>query len=100
MTGEWPQVEIDHRDGDPSNNRWLNLRPATHQQNLCNTRLRSDNTTGAKGVVFDKRNGRYRARIYLNKRHVSLGGYDTLEQASAVYAEAARKHFGEFARHV
>lgn len=37
MTGEWPE-EIDHRDLDPTNDRWTNLRIATRSQNLANRR--------------------------------------------------------------
>lgn len=97
MTGGWPEHEVDHRDRDPSNNKWRNLRVATHQQNLCNTKLRSDNTSGGKGVRLDKRNGRWRARIHIGNRERSVGAFDTFDEASAAYAAAARKQFGEFA---
>jgi hypothetical protein len=50
MTGAWPENEIDHEDRDPLNDRWLNLRPATRQQNNANRRPFSEwNTTTLPG---------------------------------------------------
>ena len=95
--GEWPDRDVDHRDGDGLNNRWRNLRLATVAQNLANARKRR-NRTGYKGVRFHKASGRYQARIHIEGREVSLGYYDTPEEAHAVYADQARRVFGEFAR--
>ena len=50
-TGEWPTEEIDHINGVESDNRMANLRQASHQQNLYNTKMRSTNTSGFKGVT-------------------------------------------------
>jgi len=96
MTGEWPESEIDHRDLDRSNNRWDNLRPATHSQNQMNTRPRG--VSGIKGVRWHGRDRVFRATIWLNGRAVQLGAFATAEAAAAAYAVAARQHFGEFAR--
>jgi hypothetical protein len=98
MTGDWPPDEIDHRDGDGLNNRWLNLRQATDVQNCQNRRVRVDNALGVKGVYLDRESGRYRAQIQVAGRKVHLGRFDTPDQAGRAYARAARKHFGEFAR--
>src|ERR1043166_2099295 len=62
MTGTWCSVLVDHRDGDPSNNRWDNLRRATVSQNNANRRLHRNNKCGFKGVVRNQW-GRFCASI-------------------------------------
>lgn len=62
MTGEWPNYEVDHINGIRDDNRWLNLRLATKNQNHYNERLRINNTTGEKGVTFHPQSGKWRAR--------------------------------------
>lgn len=94
MTGEWPEHEVDHRNNDRADNRWANLRAATRSQNQGN-RLRSrNNTSGFKGVLWDKQSGRWKARI----RQRDLGYYANIEDAAAAYEKAAKELFGEFAR--
>ena len=61
--GEYPRVEIDHKDGDGYNNCISNLREATHLENGQNQSLRSTNTTGAHGVSFSKLHKKYEAYI-------------------------------------
>jgi HNH endonuclease/AP2 domain len=96
MTGKWCPLVIDHRDGNPSNNRWSNLRRATRSQSNANRRLHRSNTCGLKGV--SRRRGRWRARIYKNRRVHRLGDFSTPQAAHAAYAKAARRLHGEFAR--
>lgn len=95
--GEWPDSLIDHKDCDTSNNRWLNLRKATNSQNAYNSTISSRNTTGIKGVSFDKSRGLYRARIDVDGKAIRLGRFDTLEQAELVIIEARRLYHKEFA---
>jgi HNH endonuclease/AP2 domain len=96
-TGKWcPQV-IDHRDGDPSNNRWANLRSATISQNNANRRLHRNNKCGFKGVI-QNHIGRWVAAIYKDGQRYHLGSFATPEEAHAAYAAAAPKLHGEFAR--
>jgi len=97
MTGTWCSVLVDHRDGDPSNNRWDNLRRATVSQNNANRRLHRNNKCGFKGVVRNQW-GRFCASIYKNGRRRHLGMHATPQAAHAAYIAAARKLFGEFAR--
>lgn len=88
-------VEIDHKNGNPWDNRLDNLRASTHVQNMQNSRKRSDSTT-LKGVA---RHGRkFVSNIRVNKSLKRLGVFETEEDAHAAYAEAAKQHFGEFAR--
>ena len=98
MTGKWPNGHIDHKNGDPGDNRWENLREATASQNHANTRRPKNNTSGLKGASYAKANNRWLAQIRKQGRHVYLGYHDTKEEAHAAYLEASRRLNGEFAR--
>lgn len=97
MTGDWPADEIDHRDGEPSNNAWTNLREATRSQNTANTRLRK-NKTLPKGVSFRASSGRYIAQIVIHRETKYLGSFATPEDAHRAYLHAARLFHGDFMR--
>jgi HNH endonuclease len=96
MRGKWCSLVIDHRDLDPSNNRWANLRCATRSQNSANRRVQRNNACGLKGVSPNRRG--WCATIRKNGRIHYLGNFPTPREAHAAYAKAARKLFGEFAR--
>ena len=101
MTGEWASRGVDHVDGNGTNNKWANLRKCTGRLNNANTKLRSDNRLGIKGV-FVRRNcpeRPYLARISVapGKQKV-LGYFATPEEAHTAYVSAAQSYFGEFAR--
>lgn len=98
MTGEWPSRDIDHRDTDPLNNKWDNLRLTTESQNMANSCISKRNKTGYKGVCYFKRGNNYTARIMVKGKAVFLGYSDTAEEAHDLYIEAAKKYFGDFAR--
>lgn len=91
--GHWPEHDVDHINGVRSDNRRCNLRLATRSENLRNSGIRSDNKTGHKGVCFVRASGKFRAEIAGR----SLGYFDTADQASAAYIEAAMLEYGEFA---
>ena len=95
MRGHWPS-EIDHKDGNGLNNRWLNLRECTHSQNKANQGPRNDNKLGIKGVYRNK-NGKYVAQIYIHGKKIHLGYFDTSKVAATIYQQATKKYFGEFA---
>lgn len=92
-------IEVDHRSTCTFDNRRSNLRLCTHAQNSQNTPLRRNNTSGFKGVSWNKKGGLFEAYISVSGRRISLGRFPTAEQAAEAYAAAAEKHFGEFARH-
>jgi hypothetical protein len=98
MTGRSGRLTIDHRDGDPANNRWANLRRATRSQNSANRCRPRHNTSGFKGVCRCRKSGKWRASICKNRRTIHLGRYSTRQAAHVAYVAAARKLFGEFAR--
>ncbi len=97
MTGYWPSLVIDHRNGNPADNRWSNLRLATNQQNSFNQRLPKHNTTGFKGVVATT-SGKWAAGIKVDGVRAHLGTFDTREAAAEKYQQAAKAAFGEFYR--
>jgi hypothetical protein len=95
-------MQVDHIDGNKTNNTKQNLRNVTQHQNLMNKGIYKNNKTGYKGVTIDKNaklsNRPYRATIKANGKKISLGYYATPEEAARVYDEQAKKYFGEFAR--
>lgn len=98
MTGEWPNELIDHKNCDGFNNRWNNLRQADQSRNQQNSRIRSHNTSGFKGVSRHSQSGKWRATIKAGGRRISLGLFLNPGDAHAAYEKAAIEHFGEFAR--
>jgi len=76
---------IDHRDGNPSNNRIENLRITTGQGNDWNR-------TRAKGYSWNKHSKKWEAQIKVNGRHIHLGLFDTEEQAREAYLAAKLIH--------
>lgn len=90
-TGRLPSGEVDHLDGDPSNNRLANLREVSHQQNMQNERsARKQNACGFAGVSLCKRTGRYRADISIDGKSRLLGRFMTPQEAHARYVEEKR----------
>jgi hypothetical protein len=97
-TGHWPTHEIDHINGDPSDNRIANLREATRQQNTRNQRIGTRNKSGYKGASWNKRDGVWRAFISRNGKTRHLGTFETAEQAHSAYCRAAKELAPQFWR--
>lgn len=91
MTGEWPSAEVDHINGDRSDNRWKNLRLATSAQQQQNITVKSHNMTGLLGVSWRPRKKSYFARIRVCGRVTNLGYFDTPEEAHQAYLNAKRE---------
>ena len=89
---------IDHQNGDRSDNRRSNLRICTNAENVRNQRLSVRNTSGYKGVCFDKRREKFEASITVNFKKKFLGYYDSPVEAAHAYDRAAFLLHGEFAR--
>jgi hypothetical protein len=98
MIGDWPRAEIDHANLDHADDRWSNLREATRSQNTANTPARANNASGYKGVGWHKHYRKWRARIKVDGKQYELGLFSAPDAAHAVYAVAAKRYFGEFAR--
>lgn len=97
LFGASDNMDVDHIDGNGLNNCRSNLRFATRSQNLGNSRPHKDGTCGTKGIHVHS-NGSFRAQICVNGKRIHLGLFKDREAAGKAYADAALKHFGEFAR--
>lgn len=90
--------KIDHINGNGLDNRRDNIRLATHTQNMRNTKLRKNNKTGYKGVMWNTRRRKFQTYITVNSKLIYLGQFDLAEEAHKAYCDAAVKYHGEFAR--
>lgn len=97
VTGDYPDFEIDHADGDPLNNAIHNLRRSTHSQNLANSKTRSDNFSGQRGVCWDKQKNKWKVQIGPASRRIQKH-FDDLFEAVNFAKEKHREIFGEFSR--
>ena len=88
---------VDHINGDPLDNRLSNLRRCRKQQNEFNTKIRSDNKSGYRGVCKARR-GKYRAYIVKDGKQHSLGEFSNPVDAARAYNRKAIEMFGDFAR--
>lgn len=73
---------VDHINQNGLDNRRDNLRPASKSLNAMNSKIRSDNKTGYRGVVLNKKTGKYQAEIKINGERTYLGLFDTPELAN------------------
>jgi len=94
--GEFPPNHIDHKNGIKTDNRLVNLRPATNGENVVNSGVRSDNSSGFKGVSWNKNARKWTAYVNIDKKRFYLGLFDDPELAALSYAGASRLLFGEF----
>ena len=95
--GHWPQF-VDHINGNRSDNRAANLREANRSQNNCNASRREDNSSGFKGVKWNKKQGCWHAAIQHEGKRRHLGSFKSAELANAAYVDAAARLHGDFAR--
>jgi hypothetical protein len=88
---------IDHINGDRADNRVENLRVATPSQNICNSRLAKNNTSGAKGVIWAKDRNQWRARIVSCGVRKWLGSFNSYEEACKTVDNARKELHKDFA---
>lgn len=81
MTGDWPAIDVDHRDRDPANNVWSNLRDVSGKQNAENSVEQRNNTSGHRGVSWHLPTKKWQAFIKHHQRQVHLGLFATREDA-------------------
>lgn len=97
ILGEIKGLIIDHINRDNHDNRRQNLRYVTHAFNAHNAKIRSDNTSGYKGVYFVKSKPKtpFRALIVFNQKRIALGYHETAIQAAVAYNNKAKELYGE-----
>lgn len=95
--GVWPKNQIDHINGNKTDNRIKNLREVTNAQNCANRKKSSIlSKTGIRGVFFDKNRKKFRAQITKNGKSTHLGMFMTVEDACAAYIAASQQLHGEY----
>lgn len=101
MTGLMPHknIQVDHINCIRHDNRWENLRLATQSENQRNEMLRRNNTSGFKGVTWDKKAKKWRAKCRDGKKEVHLGFYDDLETAALAVMTFREREHKEFCNH-
>lgn len=88
---------VDHIDRNKLNNQKSNLRICTSAQNAINTSMYKTNTSGFRGVNYDKLSCRWTAKIQLNNKRRYIGRFNTKEEAAIAYDKEALKLFGNYA---
>lgn len=96
ITGVPSGFEVDHINGDGLDNRRSNLRVVTKSENRLNVRRRLDNSSGVKGVSWNKEKGCWQSYIRSQGKKVHLGYFEDLPAAQRAYARASEKFHGKF----
>ena len=93
MLGEWPELDVDHKDTVKTNNKWINLRVVTKSVNSRNKSIHKNNTSGTVGVSWNTRRSRWVATIYVDGRLLHLGYFQFKEDA-VLARMTAEKDYG------
>ncbi len=82
MEGYLPYgIDIDHKDQDKQNNKWDNLRLISRSCNMRNCGNNKRNTSGVRGVYWDKKNKKWKAQIKNNDKVKHLGRFSNFDNA-------------------
>lgn len=93
-----PNMKVDHIDGNGLNNTRANLRIVTQGQNVINKRNQSNNSSGYKGVYWNKQRQKWHVRVFKNRKCLYSGFFDSVHEAGKAYNQQALKIHGEFAK--
>ena len=93
-----PGEQVDHINGDKTDNRRENLRLATNAQNGANKSKQKGTSSEYKGVCWHKATKKWRAQIGVDWKLIHLGYFTDEMDAASAYDEAAMEYFGEFAK--
>ncbi|WP_212958645.1 HNH endonuclease [Paenibacillus albilobatus] len=89
---------IDHINGNPLDNRKINLRIVTHQQNIFNKSPHRKSTSKYKGVYWYKARSKWCSKIMLDGRYRHIGYFESEREAALAYNKAAKELFGDCAK--
>ena len=89
-------MDTDHIDGDGLNNQRKNLRACTHSENSCNRGKQKNNTSGFKGVTWNKTGKTWQAQIKVKNKYIYLGCSPSESFAYKMYVEGCEKYHGKF----
>jgi hypothetical protein len=92
ISGCCPSGEIDHINGNRSDNRIANLRDVSKSENQRNATIRSDNASGFTGVCWHKAANKWIASIFVQKKNIYLGVFENIEDAKAARKAAEREY--------
>ena len=95
--GQFPAGFLDHINGVRNDNRIDNLRPVTPSQNCHNERMRTNNTSGVKGVTWDKRRKSWVAKFWHEQKCINVGNFKNLDDAREAVMKKRKEIHGEFA---
>lgn len=90
--GYWPDV-VDHINGNPRDNRIINLRDVSHEMNQRNQKRHCSNTSGRTGVSWNRFRNCWTAQIKIAGQSIHLGSHQSFEEAVRV-REIAEQHYG------
>lgn len=94
----FPEQYVDHINGNKLDNRRCNLRLCNQSQNSSNTKIRSTNKSGYKGVSWNKKYEKWECYLTFNYKHVFGGYFDSKVEAALAYNNKATELWGEFAK--
>ncbi len=97
ITGNWPENLVDHKNGNRSDDRWCNLRAATHQENSRNRKPCKRNKSGKVGVCVGTKPNTWEANITIDNKLLQLGCFEVKKDAITARCKAEKHYFGAFA---
>jgi hypothetical protein len=81
VNGEWPEADIDHINGNRTDNRIVNLRSVSRSENCMNSSLGKRNKSGVVGVCWSKREGKWKAQIQKDGKNIQIGHFSSFDEA-------------------
>lgn len=97
--GVWPEQKIDHINNIKNDNRMVNLREASNSENGWNVGMPSTNTSGIKGVCWDKKNNKWIAQCWVSGKLYKIGRFASIDAAAIAVSQFRERNHGEFHNH-